>query len=229
MREDKWPDGCESRFHRRRLPHLEIRGRSYFITYRLAGSLPQRVIAEMREQFGARFRLAAQIEDATKRQAEESIVREEMHAALDRHLDTGYGPCHLGDARIAALVAENLHHHAGHKYILNHWVIMPNHVHLILTPIEKTNGAGLWTLEEILHSLRSYTAHEAMRRISAAGRFWHREYYDRIIRDEADLAARASYIEANPVMPGLCKDPKEWCWSSAWGGSSWTAGGPPVL
>jgi len=210
------PDRQAERFYRRRLPHWERPGSAHFITYRLAGSLPVEVIADLKDRFVGNLNLARQIIDPLKRKAEELAAQQELHDLMDRYLDAGHGPRYLAEPRVARLVAENLLFHARRRYTLHRWVIMPNHVHLILTPLAKSEDR-IWSLREIVHGMKSYTAHKAKQIVSCQS-FWQRESFDRLIRDEADFAEKARYVENNPVAARFCRRPSDWRWSSAYSG-----------
>ena len=88
---------------------------------------------------------------------------------------------------------------------------MPNHVHLL---IEIAEG---FSLSEVMHSIKSYTAHEANKILGQKGRFWSVESFDRYIRDARHFRNTVEYIENNPVKAGLCMRPEEWEFSSAFG------------
>ena len=92
---------------------------------------------------------------------------------------------------------------------LDEWVVMPNHVHILLTP---NNG---YSLSEIIHSIKSYTAKEANSILSRRGEFWQADYFDRFIRNKKHFDSAKQYIEYNPVLAGLCDTPHEWEFSSA--------------
>jgi putative DNA methylase len=89
---------------------------------------------------------------------------------------------------------------------------MPTHGHLLFTPI---NG---YTVSSIMHSLKSFTASAANKRLNRNGRFWSPDYFDRYIRDREHFASAKKYIEVNPVKAGLCAKKEMWRWGSAWGG-----------
>jgi len=74
---------------------------------------------------------------------------------IEKHLDSGYGECWLKQVQIAATVRDSLFFHDGRKYRLIAWVIMPNHAHLLLTPLEDQH------LPAIEHSIKSYTSQQA--------------------------------------------------------------------
>jgi len=132
--------------------------------------------------------------------------------ALDRWgtaLDAGYGNCFLHDPRIARLVEDQLLHFDGERYRLLAWVVMPNHVHVL---IETFPGHSL---SAILHAWKSYTAKVANGLLGRQGPFWHPEYFDRAIRDERHLLAAIKYIHDNPVKAGLVEQVDDWPFSSA--------------
>lgn len=172
------------------LPHFDGGEVIQFITFRLADSLPQNVLEKW------------------KIELEQNLITEiEYHRMVDKYLDTSYGACYLKDARIASIMKETLLLFDGRKYKLIAWVLMPNHVHLLLTP--------KISLAEVMHSIKSYTAHEANKILGRKGKFWSKEYFDRFMRDYEHFAKTIAYIENNPVKAGLCEKPSEWRFSSA--------------
>ena len=72
---------------------------------------------------------------------------------------------------------------------------------------------------KIVHTWKSYTAHECNKILARSGEFWQKESFDRYIRDENHFASAVAYIENNPVKAGLCKRPQDWKWSSAYLGA----------
>jgi len=89
------------------------------------------------------------------------------------------------------------------------WVIMPNHVHLVVRPYP-----GI-TLSQILKGWKGFSAREANRILQRQGKFWQAESYDHLIRDDADLHRCCHYTALNPVNARLCPQPEDWPWSSA--------------
>ena len=96
------------------------------------------------------------------------------------------------------------------RYRLFAWVVMPNHVHTLMTRFEG------YELKDIFHSLKSYAAHEANKMLHRSGQFWLEDYFDRYIRDAEHFQKTVRYIENNPVKARLCKKPSDWPFSSAW-------------
>lgn len=174
------------------LPHYDDHLKIQFITFRLADSLPAHVFEKLRD--GQRRGLISEIE---------------FHRVLERYLDSGNGAKYLSDPRIAKMVEENLIHFDGVKYELHAWVLMPNHGHVLLEPMERH------TLSSIMHSMKSYTSHRANEILGRSGSFWSKEYFDRYIRNQEHYRNVIRYIDDNPVKAGLCARPELWPYGSA--------------
>lgn len=169
------------------LPHFDQPGMIQMITFRLADSLPTEVLERLPDRTRDRDRLRA------------------METALDH----GHGDCHLRHPSIAQLVEDALKHFDGERYRLLAWVVMPNHVHVLVEPLPGH------TVSRIVQSWKSYTSKKVIRVLGLEGRFWQPEYFDRAIRDERHLANAVAYIHANPVRAGLAQSQEEWPFSSA--------------
>jgi REP element-mobilizing transposase RayT len=115
----------------------------------------------------------------------------------DRQVDRGFGECWLGRPDIAELVESALRHFDGERYGLGSYVIMPNHVHVLVRPLQGH------ALSAILHSWKSFTATQANRRLERSGQFWQEESFDHIVRDEHELLKFEKYIVENPTKAGL--------------------------
>jgi REP element-mobilizing transposase RayT len=146
----------------------------------------------------------------------------EYRRKIETLLDAGRGSCILRDSRVAAIVVENWHHHAGSRYDLGAWVVMPNHVHVLIRV-----HAGQ-PLDCIVHSWKSYTAKQIAKEKAVATPIWQPDYWDRFIRDERHWLSAKSYIEQNPVAAGLAARSEDWPWSSAYQVRE-EAGGPPAV
>jgi REP element-mobilizing transposase RayT len=88
------------------------------------------------------------------------------------------------------VIAGALHHFDGDRYELEAFVVMDDHVHIVVS-VDRTR------LERIVHSWKSFTAH-ALVGAGRASPVWQREYYDRIVRDEAEFHRLVAYVEYNP-------------------------------
>jgi len=207
---DEPPNPLRTGIHSRGyLPHVKREGASYFVTFRLADSLPKEVLLSFeREHAEALRRLAA---NANREQVEE--IHRQLRRKIERYLDKGAGECHLPHPEIADLAAEALRHFHGEQYLLDDWVVMPNHVHTILSPMAN------YTLSEILKSRKRHIARQANLILGRTGEtFWQRESYDHWIRHDDEKARIQRYIRMNAVNAGPCISPEDWKWSSAWPG-----------
>ncbi len=137
------------------------------------------------------------------------ITDADLRRRIEIYLDQNYGAAHLRDPRIALMIQETFLKWDGERYRLLSWVIMPNHVHILLTP-----EPGI-AVADIMHSIKSYTAHEANRILGRKGQFWAKEYFDRFIRDRKHFASTIAYIENNPVKARLCDAAEKWPYGSA--------------
>jgi REP-associated tyrosine transposase len=180
------------RQYQRRLPHWEQIGQPLFVTFRLYQSLPAgRVFPPSRLSGGRAF------------------------VAMDGLLDHAItGPMFLHQPEIAAIVVQALTEgeHRFHRYQLHAFVVMPNHVHLLVTPSV--------TGKQWLGPLKGYTAHQANRVLNRHAPFWQDESYDHLMRGPKEFQRIRRYIENNPVTAGLVVSPEEYPWSSAAPGRS---------
>jgi REP element-mobilizing transposase RayT len=152
------------------------------------------------------FRLADSLPKAV---AEELTKLADNLAETDHKLDSGLGSCWLRRPFVAQTVEAAILYFDGKRYRLLAWCIMPNHVHVVVEPADGQ------TLGAIVHSWKSFSAKQANGILGRSGPFWHRDYFDRFIRDEGHLARTIHYVEDNPVKAGLVSMPSEWPWSSS--------------
>jgi len=133
-----------------------------------------------------------------------------VFAQADQDLDRAQsGPLWLKRPMIADLVRDVLVFGQDRAdYELGAWVIMANHVHIVIRPCRQ-----LWT---VMRDLKCASAKLANRILDRTGLpFWDTEYYDRLIRNSTEEARITRYIERNPVNAGLCSSPELWKWGSA--------------
>ena len=196
-----WPHrGWYSRGY---LPHCDHPGLLQAITYRLADSLPAAVLSRLDAELS---RLPLDRQDASRRRR------------IDTWLDSGHGSCALRIPDAAACVVDTWRHFDGERYDLIAWVVMPNHVHVLVRTYEGV------ALGKIVQSWKSYTGRRIgqMVRSRAEGgasrkgsqRVWMRGYWDRFIRDERHFHAVVDYIHQNPVKAGLVARAQDWPWST---------------
>ena len=102
-------------------------------------------------------------------------------------------------------------YHAGKKYVLLACIVMSTHVHIIISPLEGSEGT-FFSISEIMHSIKSYSANKIQKTCQKNGNIWLEERYDRIIRNDNELFEEMSYIINNPVKAGLVKNPEDYKW-----------------
>jgi leucyl-tRNA synthetase/REP element-mobilizing transposase RayT len=179
--------------HRRNLPHWQQDGRSYFITYRLADSLPQEKVAELQHERDAWL--------ATHPEPRTADLQAEYHQLfskkIENWLDAGSGSCALRAPELARIVADNFFHFDGDRYSLEGFIVMPNHVH-VLVHLEEGQELG-----KVLHSWKSFTSKKIQDQLGTAGQFWQDEYFDTLVRDPDHLGDLRQYIWDNPRRAGL--------------------------
>ena len=186
--------------NRGRLPHWEKEAGVYFVTFRLADSLPQHVLEKIVER--QRVLRTAQSSGLKLSAGQEMQIADYSPKKIEEYLDAGKGACYLRDARIAKLVADTLRCWDGKRYRLIAWCVMPNHV-----PVVFRIAPG-HELASILQRWKTYTAKMANQLLGRTGVFWQREYYDRLIRDGEELERAGRYVVSNPEKAGL----KDWPW-----------------
>lgn len=173
--------------YRRRLPHFHPEDAYLFLTWRLWGSLPTTQVSTVYPTRGHAF-----------------VAQDRL---LDRH---STGPIWLMQPTIASLVSSAILIGESERrfYDIHAWVVMPNHVHLLIFPLVAIPVAMRW--------LKGSTARSANRILGRTGQpFWQDESYDHYLRNLGQIDRTAAYIEANPVSAGLVSSADQWMWSSA--------------
>jgi len=171
------------------LPHYDAPNVTKFVTLRLHNSMP----ASRRSEWEALLHL----EDDRERRKQ-----------LEAYLDRGIGECWPRQSAIAELAENAIRFFDGKRYQLQAWVIMPNHIHLLV---------DVWQtpLTQLIKSWKQFIGREANKVLKREGTFWERDYWDTLMEDEDQRKKAVHYIETNPVKARLVREPTEWQWSSA--------------
>jgi len=197
------------RIYRRHLPHWRQEGATYFVTFRLADSIPYAVVegweADRKTWYQAHG-LTEDLPDETWRsryraisESERRSFEREQAKNLFDELDCGHGQCHLRRAEVLEIVTAAFHFFDGQRLRCGDYAVMPNHIHWLIQPIPGEE------LESLLHSVKRFTATRINGLLGRSGPFWQKENYDHIVRDLRELARIREYIAANPAKAGLPK------------------------
>lgn len=171
------------------LPHRDQPGLMQFVTFRLIDSFPSSLRSEWEHLL----------------QSGDVDLRRER---LEAYLDIGRGECHLRRRDIAQCVEDALRFFHGQRYELRAWVVMPNHVHVLIR-------VGAVPLTATVAAWKKHTARRANRILGRRGGFWQLDYWDTYMRDDGHESRTVRYIEDNPLKIAGIREPRAWPWSSA--------------
>jgi REP element-mobilizing transposase RayT len=172
----------------RHLPHWKQEGCTYFVTFRLADSIPKEKLVQWQIEMREWLRYHPEPRTPEQEQEYAELFAERFH----RWLDDCLGECWLRQSKISAIVEEALRFFDRQRYWLGHFVVMPNHVHCLVRPL------GEHTLSSILHSWKSFTAKKINATLERGGNVWQDESFDCIVRDAPQLEQFSRYIQENP-------------------------------
>ncbi|MCB1069368.1 MAG: transposase [Kiritimatiellae bacterium] len=179
--------------HYRNLPHWQQPFCTYFITYRLSDSLPR----SMLEAWTRELRRWKEHHPEPWSVKEWREYQQRFGKRYHAWLDKGYGSCQLKEARLRRIITESLSHFDQIRYALDAYVIMPNHVHILVQP-----DPG-FSLQNILHTWKSYTANQINAACKRSGTFWMDEYFDHAVRSWSQMDLYRTYIHENPQKASL--------------------------
>lgn len=212
-----------TRMYRNNLPHWRQAGATYFVTFRLGDALPPEVAKQI---WGAQVRWLKLkgIEwdpDGQWHHAFDALpstdrreYSERFSRVIHQQLDAGYGECILRIPFLRYEIEASLRHFHKARYWLGDFVIIPNHLHLLITPLPGQE------LEDLLASIKKYSARRInLRRGKSGRRVWQADSYDHIVRDLDELKHFRRYIAQNPVEAGLPDQAYTYhraAWMDAW-------------
>jgi len=169
------------------IPHFDAGEIVQFISIRLYDAVPSHLIDFWKEQLQWPKGVVAP----------ETVIK--LTRLIDKYADAGYGQCFFRRPEISLLVVEKLLYHDNRDFRLLGWTVMPNHVHFMMILLGKA------ILSKIMHSIKSYIAHQANKILNRSGEFWQREYHDRYIRSMSHFIYARNYILNNPQKIGYTK------------------------
>jgi radical SAM superfamily enzyme YgiQ (UPF0313 family)/REP element-mobilizing transposase RayT len=166
---------------------------TYFVTFRLADSIAQSRIKEYEEL----RRKWEEHHQPPYSEQERKQFNDLFSDRVSEWLDEGAGSCCLKIPELSQIVADALTHFDGARYELDEWVVMPNHVHVLVKPLKE------YQLTDILHSWKSFSAHAINNALNRTDKLWQPESYDHIVRDVEELNRIRNYIRQNPEKAGI--------------------------
>ncbi len=171
-----------------RIPHWNQSDCVQFVTFRLADSLPQSKLQEYRSKREEWLSTHSKPWDTAAQEEYDNL----FCAVMDKWIDAGYGECVLKDKRIRDVVTDVILYSDGVKYDIYAFVIMPNHVHILLTPRDGN------TVQRIVGDWKSASSHKINILSDRKGAVWERESFDHLVRNADDFNGYLDYITENP-------------------------------
>jgi REP element-mobilizing transposase RayT len=174
--------------HRGCLPHLRQDDVVYFVTFRLVDALPDARLDELK---AARDRWLA-ANPPPHSPAQQNQFRCLWTIQLEKLMHAGHGECVLRHPECRAFVETTIRHDDRTRYRLGQFVVMPNHVHVLLQLLPDGD------LSMIVKAWKSISARRINKLLKRTGSLWQDEYFDHIVREEATLQRFEEYIRDNP-------------------------------
>lgn len=178
---------------RRNLPHLYFNDGIYFITARLANTIPLEDLIHLRQNFDKRTHLSFSKFKNHFLQYDSLLDKAEKDFII------------LSDNQIAVILKQCLQYPDGTDYKLICYTIMPNHFHIVFELLEKNKG-----ISKIMQSIKGISARRINKLLNKSGKLWQDESYDRWVRNDIELYFIIKYILFNPIKAGLVNNWFEW-------------------
>jgi putative transposase len=201
-------DECKgTRIYQRNLPHWRQDGATYFVTFRLGDSIPETVRRRWQEEKALWLKARNIIYDGENGRwhaalgklpaSDQFRFQKHFNRRIQSCLDRGIGSCYLRNLACIETVRAKILDEDGNRHHLGDFIIMPNHLHLLITPVPGEK------LEMILKHVKGASAIECNRLLQRGGTFWQAESYDHIVRSQEQLVEFRKYIADNPAKAGI--------------------------
>lgn len=206
-------------FYRQALPHFQHPGQVFFVTWCLKDAVPPKALELYTNQLK---RIKSEIEIAKTNNADSKIINDlkiEFYRIRKKYMKAFDDLLHLQTSNIINLssdentkiITESLIFWDG-KHIENYaFCIMSNHVHWVFRVFEKDENGKVIYLQDVLQSVKRYSATKINKARGSKGNIWQKESYDTTIRDNLHLHNAINYTLENPAAAGLVKN--WWDWS----------------
>ncbi len=201
--------------YRRNLPHILPKGGIFFITFRLAGTLPATVLNKLIEERNMYIKNA----DKDKSKKKKYKADKRFFSGYDKWLDSCQtGPVWFKNSIIAKIVYDIILKFDKNKYRLLCFCVMPNHAHLLIdlnkydhkNSCTNTGTTASYPVTDILRRIKGASARMCNIALKRDGQFWHHESYDHYVRNITELHRIIKYILYNPVKAGLVDKWRDW-------------------
>jgi REP element-mobilizing transposase RayT len=187
---------------RHRLPHWEVQEQLHFITIRCANSLPRVARARIAE-------LHAALHGINPNSPQFLLLQRQYFLTCEKFLDHTEGFQPFLSEKVCQIVIEAWNQWpAGCGWQVPHYVIMPNHVHFLMEP----SRAAPESLRTILRHFKGHTARLSNKLLGRTGAFWQADWFDRWMRNKAEVTKVVKYIQNNPVKAGLLQQWQDYRW-----------------
>ena len=209
-----------SEFFHRNLPHYHLPNATYFITFRLAGSLPVDAWKNLHEKYEQQKQMLTEKFQGQTLHEERYKLQKQYFARFDTLLDCAEGGPHwLSEPRFAEIVTLQIHSLQPNYYHLHAYCLMHNHIHLLLDqqdipePLPLKDGQHYTALSHAMRLLKGRTGYACSALLGHKGAFWQHESYDHVVRNEKEFGRILAYIVNNPVKAGLTNDWQDWAYT----------------
>lgn len=195
-------------FYKRKLPHYQPLHSCLFVTLRLAFDIPDRYLYALTQY---RESLKREHENDTDQMKAREITKKLVFAREDDIYTKCNSEVVLCRDPAAQILTEKLQSMQEDYFYLYSYTIMPNHIHLLIKPLEKDSAPV--SLSEIMKSFKGTTARNINKALNREGALWFREYFDHWVRSQQELVNVIEYMRNNPVKAGLATNPIAWRWT----------------
>ncbi len=198
--------------YKRNLPHIQIRGQTFFVTYLLYNAIPNRLIMKLSIDSE---HIELKLKQTSKNIKEDLYKeREKYFKRFDNTLHSIKKGMHwLKQDKLAKVVADSLQFWDNKRIDLISYCIMSNHVHAVFDVFECNENNEPLYLQDIMESIKKYSAKKCNEILGRKGQFWQHESYDRLVRNREELYRTICYVLDNPIKAGLCENRADWKWS----------------
>lgn len=198
--------------YNRNLPHVRLTEATYFVTFRLADSIPKSVLESWRLQRAEWLKAHGVDPDLQNTDSEawrnayfsipsdmRAVFEQQQRCQFFVEIDKCHGSCILRHSNQRQIVVQALEYFHGQRIWCGDYVVMPNHVHILIQPFPGMR------LEEWLYSVKKFTGRRIDLELKEEkNSVWQKESYDRIVRNSNELRRMRKYIADNPskLLPG---------------------------